>query len=407
MATNATWKKWLDLITPRSGRVRMESGQFVNTGDLASRIDSATNIFNQLQTAEYSPQVESKPLPELSSLRNTIVGTASLANGEIVIDGTSSLSAVYTNDFGRYQPGLISETGIRVRISNTATGHYEYGYGNDSGNRVGLELDNGNWYSFLESGGVRWYRKPRSEWLDPLDGTGPSGETVDLNGATLRITFGWYGGLSFLFRVAIADRDGGDRLITFDSSGDRDGAVTLEQPDLPIFAEANGGTLYIGGRHFGVYGRYNPNFRVTSTRPTTLGTVATTLIPLVSMRVKNASKWKSVPIKLSGESVIASVDGEYQIIINGTLTGDTWGNIPGIDATETAMEVDTSATAITGGYRCAAGIIAAGSGRASGAAQVDATELPLPAGSVITLAVATIAGTNADFTGLLRVSEEW
>jgi hypothetical protein len=374
--------------------------------ELARKIDLSIDVFGQTNTAEYTPIVGQKPLPGLSFLRDKLVGgdaQFSVVGGEIKIDGALGLRSLYTKDYGLYIPGLLGLAGVRARMATPTVGTYRYGYGNGDGNRVGLEVVNGVYRTFIESGGVRWYQKERSEWLDPLDGTGPSGINADLNGATLRIVLGWYGGISILFSVIIADRINGDKKIIFDSSGSRVGAVTLEQPDLPIFAEASGGSLYVGGRQYGVYGRYRPQFRVTSNRAVTK-TVGVTLIPLVSMRVKSDTKWLSVPVSIDGESVLSNVATEYAFIIGGTLTGAVFGNISGIDPNETALEVDTAATAISGGYRAAGGLVTGSVGNRAGAPASALPDITVPAGTVVTLAAVALSG-SGDVTAIMRMRE--
>jgi hypothetical protein len=374
--------------------------------ELSRKLNLSIDVFGQLNTAEYTPLVGQKPLPGLSFLRDKLVGgdaQFTVVGGEIRIDGGPGLRSLYTKDYGLYIPGLLGLAGVRARIATPNTGTYRYGYGNGDGNRVGIEVINGEYKTFIESGGVRWYSKPRSEWLDPLDGTGPSGINADINGATLRIILGWYGGISILFSVIIPDRINGDKKIVFDSSGARLGAVTLEQPDLPIFAEASGGVLYVGGRQYGVYGRFRPQFRVTTNRAVTK-TVGLTVVPIVSMRVKAETKWLSVPVSLGGESVVSTVATEYFFIIGGTLTGATFGAIPGIDVNETSLEVDTAATAITGGYRAASGLVTGSTGNRAGNPASSLPDVTIPSGTVVTLAAVALAG-SGDVTAIMRIRE--
>lgn len=381
------------------------SDRIVNTAE-------AYNIFNQLQTAEYTPIFNRQPEPGFSGLRDRIAGPGTVATvaGETRLTATGGTAGIYTRDYGRYVPGLVGLPGLRTRLESNAGVIYRYGYGDDNGNRMGLEyrVDSDAWFSFVESGGVRWYEQPRANWIDPLDGTGPSGVNANLNGATLRLPFGWYGGLSCLFEISVSDRFGGDRTMLADSSGGRTGGVLVEQPNLPIFIEAtDGGVIYRGGAHYGVYGRYRPQYRITSTPVQTTTGLGATLRPIVSLRVKNALRWRGVPVILTGESVIADNDSRYVIIIDGTLDSANFGPLDGIDPDETAVEINTDATTVTGGYRTATSIVAAGAGNASGASRIDPPDLPIPAGAVVTLAVAAFSGTSTTARGVLRVREEW
>ena len=396
---------FLTRINPISGRWINERGYVVNAADELRKLTGTIDIFGQMQVAEYTPIIESKPLPGLSLIRDRVVGTASVVGGEIAIDGTSAPAEVYTRQFGRYLPGLVGLAGLGFRIENPAVGSYEVGYGGDEGNRFGLEVTNGEYFTFIESGGVRGYRKPRSEWIDPLDGTGPSGQSIDLaRGNILRMPFGWYGYLSVVWAIAFPDATG-DRVVVFDISGPRDDGVSIEQPDLPIFAEADGGVLYVGGRQFGVLGRYSPQFRVCSNDPVS-ASIGEALTPLLSYRVKNATRWQGVPVHLSGNTLTSSANGRYAIIIGGTLTGGEWGSIDGIDPDETALEINTGATAVSGGYRAFSDLIAAGRGNESGLTNAELPDLNIPKDQVVTLAAAAQSGTS-DFRAVMRLREEW
>lgn len=402
------WQRWLDLITPRSGRIRMESGAYVNEGDALAKLANSVDILGQMNTAEYTPIVGQKPLPGLSFLRDKMEGgdaEFSVTGGEIRIDGTPGLRTLYTKDYGLYLPGLLGLAGLRVRMETPLVGTYRQGYGNGLGDRVGIESIDGEWTTFIESEGVRWYSKGRDEWLDPLDGTGPSGIDTDLNGLVFRIVLGWYGDISILFSMIVTDREGGDKLIVIDSSGPRENGVTLSQPDLPIFAEASGGVAYVGGRQYGVFGRFRPQYRVSSNRATTK-TVTTTITPIVSMRIKANQRWASVPVSLDGETVISTVDAEYIFIIGGELTGAAFGPITGIDPEETALEVDTSATAITGGYRAPGGIVTGGAGNRTGNPASALPDISIPGGVIVTLAAVSFTG-SGDVTGIIRMRELW
>lgn len=399
----------LKTMRPSTGKRITDRGSVVNIADVAERVDGALDVFGQMQTAEYTPIVSQKPLPGITFLRDLLVGgdsEFSVVAGEIRINGGLGLRSLYTKNYGLYLPGLLGLAGLRVRMETPETGTYRYGYGNGSGNRVGLESVNGAWTSFVESAGTRWYSKPRSQWLDPLDGTGPSGIIADMNGATFRIILGWYGGLSILFSIVVPDRESGDRLVIFDSSGSRPSGVTLSQPDLPIFAEADGGVMYVGGRQYGVFGRFRPQYRISSNRAVTK-TVGATLTPIVSMRIKSETRWNSVPVSLDGETVISTANVEYIFIVGGTLTGASFGPIAGISSDETALEVDSSATAITGGYRAPGGIAIGGAGNRAGNPASALPDINVPVGTVVTLAAVSLDGTSGDVTGIMRMKELW
>jgi len=396
-------------LNPINGYIINSRGYPVNRADIMQRQDAAFDVFNQLQVAEYTPMIERSPRPGFSVLRDRTVPageTINIVNGELEVDGTAAKRALYTRKLGRYLPGLIAVPGLRFRVADPSTGHYEYGYGDEFGNRMGVEWDGGEVFTFVESAGDRYYRQPRSQWLDPLDGTGPSGVDVDINGLTLRMPFGWYGGLLVRFDFAVPDREAGDRLVTADRSSTdqlQDG-VTLREPNLPIFAEADGGIGYVGGRQFGVYGRYNPEFRVTSTG-NVQKSVGTTYEPVVSLKVKDDVAFRGVPVIVGGAGILASENTEWAIFIDPDLTGAEYGSISGVPDGETALEIDTSATALSGGYRVYSDTVIGGQGNRSGQGSVNLPDFNIPSDGIITLAARGI-NVTADVDATLRVLEE-
>lgn len=397
--------KWLRGENPRTGRLITERGTFVNQADSIERLEAGKDPFGNTWTAEYTPIIERKPLPAFSDLRDKLegAGTADVVAGEIRVDATAGLTSLYTRDYGRYVPGTYAIAGMGVRFGTPGVGTYEYGLGNGEGNRVGMEVIDGEFYTFAEAGGDRYYRNPRSQWLDPLDGTGPSGLTLNESQHVLRVKMGWYGYLALAFYIAVIDRVEGERLILIDRSSDRDG-VNLTQPDLPIFIEATGGEIYVGGRQFGVMGRYLPSYRNTSANG--IATVGTEFTPLCSLRIKDTVAWRGVPVQLSGASILNSANVEFALIVGGTLTGSTFGSVPGIDDGETALEYDDAATAITGGYRAYMADSAGGRGNDVNGTAADIPNLQVPRDQVVTLAARTFSGTT-DTQGILRLREEW
>lgn len=404
------WADFLKTLNPITGKRITDRGTSVNIADVAERISAGLDTFDQLKTAEYTPIIERTPRPGFSNLRDRTVpigAPVTLENGELVLDGTMEQRALYTRKRGRYLAGLIGVPGLRTRIGTPLVGHYEYGYGDEFGNRFGLEWDEGELFTFVESAGDRYYRKPRSEWLDPLDGTGPSGINADINGLTLRLPFGWYGGLSVEFAFAIPDRLGGDRLITADRSnaGNISEGVTIEEPNLPIFAEANGGIIYIGGRQYGVYGRYRPEFRTTASRNVQKTGVGTDFVPIVSLQVKDEIAFRGVPVILGGVGILSSENAEWAVFVDSHLTDDNFGSIDDVPDSETALQVDSSATAMSGGYRVYSDNVTGGQGNRVGERSVDLPDFNLPADGRVTLAARALADTTT-INGVLRALEE-
>ena len=244
---------------------------------------------------------------------------------------------------------------------------------------------------------------------------GPAGRNrpervdADLNGLTLRLPFGWYGGLSVEFAVAVPDREGGDKLITIDRSnpGNLAEGVTIEEPNLPIFAEADGGIVYVGGRQYGVYGRYRPEFRTTATRNVQKTDVGTEFVPIVSLRVKDEVAFRGVPVIIGGAGVLSTENIEWALFVDAELTGEDveFESIPDVPQSETALKQNTTATGFTGGYRVYSDNAAGGQGNQPGEENANFPDFNIPSDGKITLAARALSGTTT-VNGVLRVLEE-
>ena len=99
----------------------------------------------------------------------------------------------------------------------------------------------------------------------------------------------------------------------------------------------------------------------------------------------------------------------WQLRVNGSLTGASWGTPADTTATETCMEVDTSATAISGGDIInPGGIVGASSKNSADIGAQSALGVDVPENYPVTLCVRRISGTNATVEGcVLRWREEW
>jgi hypothetical protein len=136
----------------------------------------------------------------------------------------------------------------------------------------------------------------------------------------------------------------------------------------------------------------------TSNGVTTIG--ATTRRPILS--IAPALTFGGVENRvlldlISMEMTASGQSGYWELVYNGTLTGASFANV---DATNSSVQVDVAATAITGGVVIDSGFVVAGSGAARGWAE-NALSARLPfglnqAGSVadrLTLVVTAFSGT--------------
>jgi len=137
-------------------------------------------------------------------------------------------------------------------------------------------------------------------------------------------------------------------------------------------------------------------------------TVGTTLIPLISIRPKATfnslpNLGMAVPI---GANVLGDNPIKVAIIHNCTLTGATWGNV---DATDSMMEYDVSATALSNGHVIQSGYVGAGKNKTVvGDALLGKTLLwnrRGPDSGILTLAAIRTGGTSSDCLASLNWKE--
>ena len=220
----------------------------------------------------------------LSNLRDivTVTGAGSVGsnNSEFqlttIASGTDS-AILQSSERGRYEPGYAAEAGIGIRLPVAPTGNQVVRWGvfdEQNGMLFGQNVTNGIFVAIRRAGVDTVI--PQSSWnVDPLNGTGPSGETLNLaNGNIFQIVYTWYGYGVIEFRVVLPNPTTLAQEVITVHRFSPTGQTSLADPNLPLRAEiSNNGTaaafnLFVGGRQFSILGTYNPVFRVTSERRT-------------------------------------------------------------------------------------------------------------------------------------------
>jgi hypothetical protein len=223
------------------------------------------------------------------------------------------------------------------------------GYFDDS-NGIYLELSGTNLSVVLRSnvsGIVSNTSVPRSSWIDPLDGSGPSGKSLDISKAQIFFCdFEWLGvgsvriGLVIDGQFVIAHRFLNANVAT---------SVYMQTPNLPIRYEctSSGGSgsleaicstvISEGGFEFVGTKR---SIATTSGRLISSGTTQ----QLVSIRNQN-NTYLHAPVYPSDSSVSCSSTGAgiWYVLINPTITGTFTPNT----VSNSAVEYDISRTTVT------------------------------------------------------------
>lgn len=372
------------------------------------------DAFNQNKSVQYSPIIELKSIYGTSVLRDTETtsgnGKISLIDAELVLNGAAGgdSAELRSAERGRYQSGTIGITGIGIRVIRLpadAGSYAEWGYFDDN-DGFGYGVDADGLYTFVKKSGTVVRKVYQSDWVvDSLDGTGKSRVRIKAtDGLVYRIPFLWYGYGSITFEVVHRDVRG-DQTIRVDNAQFR-GGVSVLNPNLPVSAKVVGDCeISVGGRQYGVYGRYNPSRRIVGDYRLEQS-VGTDIAPLVSFKSKSGI-YGSVSIKLQGIVFISDEALVISIRSGGTLTGENYRTPQNHSASEAAVDYDVSATAITGGEQVFIGL-AAGGGRGN-STELSSTDLPqidIPPNTPITVCARTLSRT-AVVTTVFKDTEEW
>jgi hypothetical protein len=378
------------------------------------------SLFNETVITERTPLIEINSALGLSVLRDVvaITNTGAVTNGggeNALSTGTTTAStaSLITAEQGRYYPGTSAQLGIGVRAPGdyTGTAFAEWGYfGTADG--FGFGTDATGAYVFYTRNSVQT-KVYQADWnLDKLNGTGLSGATFDkANGNIFQITFSWYGYGVIEWAIVVTTSTGKQLPVTVHRFRPTT-ANSIQNPNQPIAAKVDNGntttdyTIYVGGRQFSVYGRYVPAIRSTLESRLSVTDVGTTFLPLITFRRK--AGFLNYPAEFKSVNIITTADLLWEIRLGGSLTESSFGSVTNIPATETALEVDVAATAITGGQKIEAGLVSTtGSGASTrGGFSSDKYQLELPGATLITLCARAVSGT-ATVSSVLGMEEEW
>ena len=361
------------------------------------------------------------PLRDAVEVTETGTGT-SAATGEILLQTGSNADGAYTlesAEIGRYIPGYGAEFGIGIRYPFTPTGTQTAKWGGetaDGNNAFIFGHDADTLYVARIQGGVELNRADKADWnIDPLDGTGASGYTLDETvGIIYQIRYTWYGYGQIIFGIlGVVGQQ--QTFIPVHQISNKDFIGTsINDPSLRVFATVdNGGTtasnfqLYVGGRQYSIIGDYRPKFRFTGHIRSQRTVGDGVMTPLVSFRFKSAFNGRSVKIDGYDMINVGSNNPVYiEVRLNGTLTGPSWATPNNYTAADTALEADSTATAITGGNVVWAGDIIPAGDKKQSAANEKFIDLDLPRNGTFTLCAAGFGGTSEIISGF-RMNEEW
>lgn len=379
-----------------------------------------TNIFNYVSS-----------IGKRTDLRNDIstTGSATFTNdgAEYVLsttaNGNDSVN-VGTEKRGRYSPGEVAEAGIGIRTTSRPTGNQEWKAGPFNGsNGFYLGEDSTGYYIARLSGGVESKVRQENWNKDTLDGSddanNPSGLSLDFDdGHVIRFDYAWYGHGETKIRLVMNDpsqevshgNENSQRVVTVHSFYPK-GEVNTEQSSLPIETRVeNNGTaeaydLFMAGRQFTVLGSSGTSKRTNGETRLGQSLSTTNWTPLISFQKRSGDE--AIPVDTEGFKVNSDSDIEYsiQLVDPGDLNGASFGLATNTSSSETAVEVDTSATGFANtGERRFIDFISGGNSRSTRAESEQGLDFEAPAGGVVVLAARAPSGT-ATVDSVLRWTE--
>ncbi|MEK4274468.1 hypothetical protein [Paenibacillus sp. FSL R7-0026] len=390
---------------------------------------NVSSQFNELRTNEKTPIIELTSVYGLSNLRDIVLtlGDATVGSNNTEFQLTTTISGsdiaiLQSSERGRYESGLAGEIGIGARLPAPPTGTQVVRWGafdDQNGLFFGQSVVNGIFVAIRRASVDTII--PQTSWnVDKLDGTGPSGATLNLSkGNIFQIVFTWYGYGVIEFRVVIPDPATLAQEVITVHRFSPNGQTSLADPNLPLRAEIfNNGTeselnLFVGGRQYSILGKYNPIFRVTSERRTVTATGS--LTPILSFQRKTSfppgsGRANSVSVKLESIDLITTDDIYYQVILGGTINGG-FVNFPtattNIPTSETALLINNTLTTIADGQVLLQGLVAGVAGSVRISASSSLLDFQLPDSEIVTLAVGNLSGGTNPVTATFSLTEEW
>lgn len=399
------------------------SGSPMGIGSVKFGDSGSVDAFGRLRISEPVTMFDSQLQYDLASLvwdQSTAVSAlvTHLPNesaAELSVTATINSKAVrQSRQYSRYRPGksmLIAITfvmGAGVTDVRKRVGYFDDSTTGGTGNGIFLEqngttdvaLTRRTYTSGSQSDADRVVQ---ADWnIDPFDGTGPSGVTLDLSKTQiLEIDCQWLG----VGRVRVGFNIGGCLCLAHEfthaniletvycttmnlpiryeihKTATSDGVGTLKQICSCVISE-------------GGYDTDRGSPRGTGNGITAVG--VTTRRPILSIRPKttfNSITNRGWVIPESLEIMATTNSGYWELVYGGTLGGSpSWGSA----GDNSIVEKDVAANSISGGEILATGTIVAGA--ASGAGSIDDTILTK------TLLTLDIAGTTATILSLVITS---
>lgn len=413
----------------------MASGSYSFRGSAGStsanlNVGAQLDSFGRLRVSEpyelFSKECEYDNQPLF--YQNVLTGTATQVYSSATTSTTLTAAAAgdvairQSGWYVRYRPGKSQQIFVTGNFDGQQTGAVKrMGLFDDdtqtqsTGDGIFYEVDSTGVYVVLRSstsGASTDTRIAQAAWNgDRLDGSGPSGATLDLTKQQVAVfSFGWLGSAVIQYGFII-----GGVIVWCHTTRPSNTLATvfMARPSLPVRWEVRtadaSGTIQATCATVQSEGGFNTEGvqRSISRAGTGLTTTATTLVPLLTIRLKDAYRRGLIkPVTFSVLSQGNSPENyEVRLLINATLTGATFA---AGSASET-VEYDTAATAVSGGLLLSSEYGSGGGGPAKGgsAGSPIASDVPISSNyagvqDTLTIAVRPLGTSITTFFGSLN-----
>jgi len=294
-----------------------------------------------------------------------ITGTASathqpyLGMVQLSVGGTTGDKVVrQTRRIQKYVPGRTNEVSMAVILNGISTGIRSRAGVFDEYNGAYFEHDGSDYYCVIRrntAGGIVEERVARTNWSDDkLDGTGPSGITIDYSQIQLMvIEYEWYGAGQVEWKFVIDNNAFAVHKINHANMHDHTwasyGAFPVRYELENIAGTAGTFNIFHGSHSFlseGTASLLGKQLSISS--PTTGYNLATagTFYPVVAIRLKSTTLNSVVLPDEFAAGLLDKTDMFIRVIERPTtVTGGTWVSV----SAESPVEYNITATSYTGG----------------------------------------------------------
>jgi len=328
---------------------------------------------NNVDLTAFGEQLVAQVTPEVLihfpyNINSLVVNTSSTGSGTVthsgqfavIQSGAASSSSAYleSNRYLEYHPGM----GALIRF----TAIFDYP---KVGNRqlVGIGTsDNGFFFGYdgLQflicrlSEGV-YYEVPQEEWnVDPMDGTGPSGMTLDTNkGNVFQIRYQWLGFGAQYFYIE-NQYTGTFQLVHRIDYANQNKKTSVANPSFPFRVVSENTTntsnviVKIPSIAMFVEGQTNNANYIRHAVDNEKTIAGSTLTNILTIKNKTTYQGITNTVQIQPDFLAISSDGTknytFRMLINATLGGTP--NYVDVDTNTSVVSWDTAGTTVTGGY---------------------------------------------------------